>query len=320
MQSKDCIHSENTAKGIHMSLGSPTRSLEIVEVSPRDGIQNLPEVLATEVKVELIRRALQTQVKRIEVTSFVHPARVPQMADAEAVVAAVRDLAGDARLSGLVLNRRGAERAIASGLDEITFVVLASETFNQRNQGASRAASMQAWSEIAALCQLAGVRTTFMIGAAFGCPFEGEVKASEVLRLLTQGLQAAPDEIALADTIGCAVPGQVSELFSLIAHQTDVPTRVHLHNTRNTGYANAFAAIAAGVTALDASLGGLGGCPFAPAATGNIATEDLAWMLGRSEMAALGALPAMIEAVDWMKSLGLPIDSLLPKAGSFPLN
>lgn len=293
-------------------------SIEIVEVSARDGIQNLPRMLATEVKIEMIERAAAAGLTRIEATSFVHPGRVPQMADAEAVVEAVRGLWPHVQLSGLVLNARGAQRAVAVGIDAVTFVVLASETFNLRNQGASRAASMRQWAAVAATCQAAGIRTCFMVGAAFGCPFEGAVESSRVIDLIGEALAAAPDEIALADTIGCGVPPQVSSLFKQIAAMTDVPLRAHLHNTRNTGYANAFAAMASGVRSLDASLGGLGGCPFAPAATGNIATEDLAWMLSRREAGPAWSVDDMIAASNWLRSLDLPVDSLLPRAGFFP--
>jgi hydroxymethylglutaryl-CoA lyase len=234
------------------SAMNDSRNVEIVEVSARDGIQNLSQVLSTKVKVEMIRRAAEAGLTRIEATSFVNPRRVPQMADAESVVEAVRGRWPHVQLSGLVLNARGAQRAVAIGLDEVTFVVLATEAFNLRNQGTSRAASMQQWAEVAATCQAAGIRTCFMVGAAFGCPFEGAVATSQVTDLVSQALASAPDEVALADTIGSAVPPEVSILFKQIAAMTDLPMRAHLHNTRNSGYANAFAAVASGVRSLDA--------------------------------------------------------------------
>jgi hydroxymethylglutaryl-CoA lyase len=276
-----------------------------VEVSPRDGIQNIARQVSTEEKIELIRRAGAAGLSRIEVTSFVDPRRVPQMADAEAVVLGARQVT-DARLSGLVLNTRGGRRAVEAGVDEVTFVLLASEAFNQRNQGMSRDRSLDEWASVAALCRAHGVPTTLMVGAAFGCPFEGEVDPDVVLGLLEIGLREGPDELALADTIGCGVPRQVTELFTTVtAMAPRTPTRAHFHNTRNTGYANAFAAVEAGVTSLDASLAGLGGCPFAPAATGNIGTEDLTWMLSRSKIGCEGNLERMIETVRWMAGIGL---------------
>lgn len=291
--------------------------VEIVEVSPRDGLQNHPQVVPTAAKVNLIRRVAAAGLQRIEVTSFVNPRRVPQMADADEVVAQVKGQVS-ARLSALVLNEQGAKRAVQAGVDEVTFVQLASETFNLRNQGTSIAGSLEEWRRVAGVCQSANVPTTFMLGAAFGCPFEGEVPADRVLSLMEEALDSRPAEVALADTIGCADPVGVSKMVARLRSLTSVPLRMHLHNTRNSGYANAYAAVAGGVTALDASLGGLGGCPFAPAATGNIATEDLAWMLERSGFPTGASLPTLIDIAEWLPDVGLNTDSLVPRAGVFP--
>jgi hydroxymethylglutaryl-CoA lyase len=248
--------------------------VHIVEVSPRDGLQNESTPVSTAVKVDLVLRAAAAGLGGIEVTSFVNPKAVPQMADAEAVLARVRDRlpapAPAPELSAVALNARGADRAIAAGVDAVTFVMLATEEFNRRNQGCSREESMRTWREPARRLRDHGIGSTFMLGASFGWPFTGEVAPRDVLGLVRAALEADPDEIALADTISCGVPPQVTDLFGGIRELTggEVPMRVHLHNTRNSGYANAFAAVAAGVTALDASIGGIGGCPFAPAATG----------------------------------------------------
>lgn len=259
-------------------------TIEIVEVGPRDGLQNEARPVSTADKLHLIEALTSAGVRRIEATSFVHPARVPQMADAEAVMAGMpRDRS--IVVSGLVLNRRGAERAIAAGCDELTYAVVASETFGQRNQGQTTEQGLAVWAEVAALARAAGRRTAVVIVTAFGCPFEGAIDPARVEGIAARALEADPDEIALADTIGVGTPGQVMDLFgrthaAVSASKTGrARLRAHFHNTRNTGYANAYAALMAGVTVLDSSAGGVGGCPFAPRATGNIATEDLLFML-----------------------------------------
>jgi hydroxymethylglutaryl-CoA lyase len=281
--------------------------VEIVEVGPRDGLQNEREVLATEVKVRYIERAVASGLKRIEAVSFVHPGRVPQMADAEAVLASV-PRGGGVRYSGLVLNLRGLDRALACSLDEITYVLVATDELSQANQGMTTAQSMRLWEEIAATARAAGKHVTLTIAAAFGCPYSGVVDPARVAALAADA--APPDELCLADTIGAGRPAEVSALFGLLP--SDIPLRAHFHNTRNTGYANAVAAIAAGVQALDASTGGIGGCPFAPGATGNIATEDLSYLLGLpfEHHAATGS---------WIASqLGIPTPALLSRAPHFP--
>lgn len=297
----------------------PAPPIEIVEVAPRDGVQSESEPFPTAAKLELIRRALASGIRRVEVASFVHPQRVPQMADAEAVVAGLPRDAG-ARYVGLVLNERGFERALAAGVDDIGFVVVASDTFNRRNQGVGTDESIRVFGRIAAAAREAGLRSSVSIGSAFGCPFEGEVPAERVLAIADSLLEHAPDELSLADTVGVGVPRQVAELFAAIARRApDVRLRAHLHNTRNTGLANAWAAVESGVSAIDASAGGIGGCPFAPAATGNIATEDLLYMLERSGIVTGVSLAAAIETSEWLqKALGRDVPAMLPKAGVFP--
>jgi len=293
--------------------------IQVVEVSPRDGLQNEPERLTVADKVELVRRAVEAGIRRVEVTSFVNPKRVPQMADAEEVMAALPRPPGVSYI-GLALNRRGFERAVAAGCHEVNFVVVASDTFNQRNQGSTSAESLAAWHAIARAAHAAGLRCSVTISAAFGCPFEGEVPARRVAEIARRAAAAAPDEIALADTIGAGVPAQVRELAGAVREAAPgVPLRCHFHNTRNTGLANALAAVEAGVDALDASLGGIGGCPFAPAATGNIPTEDLVYMLERTGVSTGVSLQSVIEAAGWLEArLGRPVPGLLGKAGVFP--
>jgi hydroxymethylglutaryl-CoA lyase len=293
--------------------------VDVVEVGPRDGLQSEPGVLPTATKVEFIARVIAAGARRIEVASFVNPKRVPQMADAEAVLAALprRD---DVSYIGLVLNRKGFERAAVAGCNEIGMVVAASDTFNQRNQGVDSDQSIAAWLDIARAAKAAGLRPQVTLSAAFGCPFEGEVPVSRVVEIAGRLAEAEPFEIALADTIGVGVPAQVIELVERVREAVPgVALRCHFHNTRNTGLANAFAAVQAGVRTLDASLGGIGGCPFAPAATGNIPTEDLVYMLQRSGYPTGIELAAAIETGKWLQEqLGHPVPGMLVKAGDFP--
>ena len=296
-----------------------TRSIELLEVGPRDGLQMEPGVVPTAVKVELIERLLRAGLKRIEVTSFVNPKRVPQMADAEELLGRLKRPEG-AWFTGLVLNRKGLERAIAAGCNEIGMVVVASDTFNRRNQGVSTEESIAAWLDIARSARNAGVRAQITVSASFGCPFEGDVPVERVLDIARRVAEADPHEICFADTIGAGVPSQVTQLLTKArAALPGVRLRCHFHNTRNTGIANAFAAVEAGAVALDASIGGVGGCPFAPAATGNIASEDLLYMLDRSGVETGVSLTAMIETARWLQQqLGRPIPGMLMKAGPFP--
>ncbi len=293
--------------------------LEIVEVSPRDGLQNERAIFATEDKVALIDMALAAGLRRMEVASFVNPTRVPQMADAEAVLEAVRDRPGLVRI-GLVLNRRGLDRALRAGVDEINFVCAASDTFAARNQGSTIADLLESWAEVAAIARHENIRTTATITTVFGCPFEGEIDPAHVDHLVARIAESQPDEIALADTIGVAAPGNVNRAFAgAAAAAPGIKLRAHFHNTRNTGIANAYAAMLNGVTALDASIGGIGGCPFAPAATGNIPTEDLTYMLQRMGHVPELDVSAMIKAAAWLpERLGHPVPALLGRAGLFP--
>jgi len=293
--------------------------VDIVEVGPRDGLQSEPGVLPTATKVEFIERAIAAGVRRVEVTSFVNPKRVPQMADAEAVLQALPRREG-VHYIGLVLNRKGFERAAAAGCNEIGMAVVASDTFNRRNQGVGTEDSIAAWLDIAAAAKQAGIRPQVTVSAAFGCPFEGEVPVSRVVEIARRVAEAEPFEIALADTIGVGVPAQVIELVGRVREAVPgVALRCHFHNTRNTGLANAFAAVQAGVRTLDASLGGIGGCPFAPAATGNIPTEDLLYMLERCGYETGISLADAIATGQWLQQqLGRPVPGMLVKAGDFP--
>jgi hydroxymethylglutaryl-CoA lyase len=294
-------------------------TVHIVEVAPRDGLQNEAVTVPTARKVELIGRAVALGLRRVEAVAFVHPGRVPQMADAEAVMAALPRPAGVSYV-GLVLNRRGLDRALAAGVHEVNVVVVATDTFCQRNQGVGTAAMIERARLIRDDAAAAGLGVTVTVAAAFGCPFEGDVPVERVRWILGEVAGDGLAEIALADTIGAGVPAQVRALARVArAELPGVPTRWHFHDTRNTGYANAFAAVAAGASALDASLGGLGGCPFAPAATGNIATEDLAWMLHRDGVPSGVDLAGAVRAGRYAAGLvGREPAAALPRAGLFP--
>lgn len=295
------------------------RSIELVEVGPRDGLQNEAARVPAAIKVEFIRRAVAAGLTRIEVASFVSPRRVPQMADAEDVLRALPRQPG-VRYIGLVLNRAGFDRAAAAGCEEIGMVVFTTDAFNERNQGTTSAGSIRTWRDIAAAARAAGIRAQVTISAAFGCPFEGEVAPGRVVDIAREVADGSPFEIAIADTIGVAVPGQVADVVGRVAEALPgMPLRGHFHNTRNTGLANAYAACTAGVRVLDASLGGLGGCPFAPAATGNIPTEDLVYMLGRMGIETGVDLGRAIEAARYIEQqVGHPVPGMLMRAGPFP--
>jgi isopropylmalate/homocitrate/citramalate synthase len=294
--------------------------VSIVEVSPRDGLQNEKTLLSTQAKLELIQRLIDAGAKRIEAVSFAHPRLVPAMADAEAVMDGVPRVPG-VSYAGLVLNRRGLDRAVASGVDEVNFVVCVSDTFSRRNQNASTQESMRAAADVVGAARDQGLFATVTLATAFGCPFEGEVKPAEVVRLAVEAAQCGADEIALADTTGVGVPTQVRGLVDAIRSEAggQPQLRCHFHNTRNTGFANAIAALEAGVTVLDASAGGIGGCPFAPAATGNIATDDLVYMLERMRLQTGIDLAALLPTAGFLgEQLGYPVPAMLPRAGIFP--
>lgn len=295
-------------------------SIEIVEVGPRDGLQSESDVVPTSGKLELIGKLIDAGLRRIEVASFVNPKRVPQMADAEAVMAGL-PRRSDVQYVGLVLNRKGFDRAQAAGCTEIGMVTAATDSFAQRNQGMSADETLRAWEDIAPLAHAAGIRAQITISVAFGCPFEGEVAMQRVVDIASRIAQSQPVEIAIADTIGVAVPTQVTELVERMrAAAPRMPLRCHFHNTRNTAVANAYAAVLAGVTTLDSSVGGIGGCPFAPDATGNVATEDLVYMLSRSGFKTNIDLYRLIDVARWLQQQrGRPLPGMVSRAGAFPM-
>jgi hydroxymethylglutaryl-CoA lyase len=295
------------------------RRVEIVEVGPRDGLQNESAVLDTDAKISFVARAVGAGARRIEVASFVNPNRVPQMADAEAVVAGLPAVDGVTYI-GLVLNRRGMERALAAGMREVNAVVVATDGFGTRNQGQTVDASLESLAELAGLAHDAGMTISATVSVAFGCPYEGEVPVERVAEVAERAAAAGADEIALGDTIGVASPADVAARVDAVREVIDaVPLRAHFHNTRNTGIANAYAAVEAGVTVLDASIGGIGGCPFAPKATGNIATEDLVYMLDRMGITSGLDLDRLIDIVPWLEGeVDRPAPGLLSRAGRFP--
>ena len=303
-----------------------TDTPEIVEVSPRDGIQNEAVVLSTATKLDLISRLCNTGLARFEATSFVDGSRVPQMADAEDVIAGLDDDQRECAL-GLVLNPKGMDRALTSGVGGINCVVVATDTFGLRNQGRDVAAMVADWHAMSSSTNAGSAsmngrapRLSLTIAAAFGCPFEGEVSVSRLMEVVEKACTANPDELALADTIGVASPADVRERVRAVRGAfPDMKLRLHLHNTRGTGLANAWVGLEEGVTALDSSLGGTGGCPFAPRATGNIATEDLIYMLERAGISTGVDLDACIEAALWLeRQLDTRAPGQVMRAGPFP--
>lgn len=300
-------------------------TVEMVEVGARDGLQNEPEILPTADKIALIERMINSGLRRIEVASFVHPTLVPQMADAEAVVAGL-PRREDVTYVGLVLNKRGLLRALETrtlpngGITEVGCVAVASDGFGEKNQGMGWRQSIATAQEICRFARQEGLRAQATISVAFGDPFDGAVPMDRVVDIAREIADAGPSEIALGDTIGVAVPAEVEELFGRLRDALPgLPLRAHFHNTRNTGIANVWAAIRAGVRIIDASLGGLGGCPFAPRATGNVATEDVVYLLKRSGFGTGLDLEALIEHSRWLAGLmGKPLPSMLARAGEFP--
>jgi (R)-citramalyl-CoA lyase len=290
--------------------------VQIVDVGPRDGLQNEEKILPPETRAELCDRLAAAGVPRIEAASFVNPKKVPQMAGAEEVVAAIDRRPGTS-YAGLVLNEKGYERAVQAGVDEVRYAFPVTETFARRNQNSTVAAATDLAGRLTERARLDGVRVSITLSAAFGDPFEGRVEAAHVLDIVEKVAQAAPDEIVLADTIGVGVPKGVRELVEgALAFGTTVGC--HFHDTRNTGMANAVAAIESGATVLDASVGGTGGCPFAPRATGNIATEDLMYLLHGMGYETGIDLGALIEVAAWMaRRLGKELPGQVYKAGSF---
>ncbi|MEQ3554084.1 hydroxymethylglutaryl-CoA lyase [Pseudonocardia nematodicida] len=293
--------------------------IEVVETAPRDGLQNEAVVLTVEQRLELITRLVDAGATRVEAVSFANPARVPAMAGAEELMERVPRRPG-VSYAGLVMNERGLRRALDSGVDEVDLVVVATDTFCRRNQNTGTAEAASSAVELAARARAAGLTTTITIGASFGCPFEGEVPTDRLAQVLRTVAEAEPTEIALADTIGVAVPRDVRARVALAREL--VPgsrLRLHLHDTRNTATANALAGVEEGVEVLDTSVGGAGGCPFAPAATGNLATEDLVYALRRSGIETGHDLEKLRATAEWLGGLlGHRLPSALLAAGDFP--
>ena len=286
--------------------------ISICEVGPRDGLQNEQDVLAPKTRAELVNQLAAAGLPVVEAASFVSAERVPQMAGAEEVVGGIERRDGTT-YAGLALNERGYDRLRAAGLDEVRFAVAATESFSKRNANASVEEAVAAAEQVLARAREDGLRSTATISVAFGCPFEGRVDP-EIVVALAERLRGA-DEVVLADTIGVATPGQVRALVERVGK----PVGAHLHNTRNTGFANAYAALEGGATTLDSSIGGLGGCPFAPRATGNVATEDLVYMLKGDGVETGVDLDALIAISEWLESvLGRPLEGQLYRAGRFP--
>jgi hydroxymethylglutaryl-CoA lyase len=302
-------------------------TVELIDVGPRDGLQNDPVILPTATKVEMVARLVDAGFTRIEVTSFVNPARVPAMADAVELMAALPRPDGVSYV-GLVLNERGLERALQAGVNEVNCVALTSDTFAQKNQGVTAFESVDVWGRIAAVAAASSMPAAIIISAAFGCPFEGEVPTTRLLEIVKRSLDAAaaacltPTRLVLADTIGAAAPGMVIERCEAVRTLTDavgVPLGCHFHDTRNTGVANTWAALTVGVQIFEASIGGIGGCPFAPNATGNVATEDIAFALERSGVSTGLDLAKLRATTVWLgEQLGRQLPSGYSAAGPFP--
>ena len=294
-------------------------SVEIVDVGPRDGLQNEDSILSVQERIALIESLVSVGVGRVEAVSFVNPKRVPQMADAEGVLAGLSRDVRD-RAIGLVLNDRGLQRALAASVPEINFVIVSTDSFARANQGMTTDELIEQWRTIAPIARANGLRTSLTVAAAFGCPFDGPVAQSHVLEVIEKAFTVPPDELALADTIGAASPGEVRSLVrSVRSLVPQVVLRCHFHNTRNAGLANAWVAVEEGVRVLDASVGGIGGCPFAPRATGNIATEDVVWMLERSGVSTGVDLERLLELPQYLEEkLKKPVPSMLSRAGVFP--
>ncbi len=293
-----------------------TARLIICDVGPRDGLQNADRILTPEVRAAYVDQLSGTGLPRIEAVSFVNPKRVPQMAGAEEVMAQISRVDG-VEYAGLALNAKGYERAIACGVDLVQYVVPMSESFAEKNQGTTVEAATEVALELAAQAKQDGVKFAVTLSVAFGCPYDGAIDPAAVLATAARLAESPVDELMLADTIGVAVPTQVRELFAGVS-QLDVAVGGHFHNTRNTGYANAVAAIEAGATILDSSTGGLGGCPFTPNATGNVATEDLVYLLEGMGIGTGANLEALFEVSRWLsEQMGAELPGLTYKAGGF---
>ena len=293
-------------------------SLIVCDVGPRDGLQNEPKTLEPKVRAELCDRLAAAGLKRMEAASFVNPKLVPQMAGAEEVMAALHRKPGNV-YAGLVLNEKGYERAVTAGVDEIHYALSAADEFGRRNQNATTEEGLKTALALVARARSERMPVTVTISVAFGSPFDGPVASARVLQIVERLMAVPPDEICLADTIGVGVPSQVHELVRG-AKAMGAAVGAHFHNTRNTGYANAVAALEEGVVSLDASVGGAGGCPFAPKATGNIATEDLVYLLRGLGVETAIDLDALIGTSRWLGSqLGKELPGMLARAGDYPV-
>ncbi len=288
----------------------------VCDVGPRDGLQNEATTLSPETRAELVNRLAAAGVPRIEAASFVNPARVPAMAGADEVAVGIERRDG-VEYAGLVLNERGYERLRDTALDRVHFTFAATDAFNQRIANATVDESLGTAARVLARAREEGVPATVTLSVAFGCPFEGAVDPALALGLAEEALTLGADEILFADTIGVAVPSQVRQVV-VEAIKFGRPIGIHLHNTRSTGFANAWAALRAGATVFDASIGGLGGCPFAPKATGNIATEDLVYLLHGEGVETGIDLDALIGVAEWLENvLGRELPGQVYRAGSF---
>jgi isopropylmalate/homocitrate/citramalate synthase len=293
-------------------------TLVLCDVGPRDGLQNESPTLAPAVRAELCDRLLAAGLPRVEAVSFVNPRLVPQMAGAEEVVAAIHRRP-PAVLAGLVLNQRGLDRALAAGVDQVHYAFGVTDTFSMRNQNTTVKNGIETSHQVVRRCRQAGVPVTVTLSVAFGCPFEGRVAPERVLRVVEQVQEEPPDEIAPADTIGVGVPTQVRELVRGARELGARRVGCHFHNTRNTGLANAVAAVEAGALTLDASVGGTGGCPFAPRATGNVPTEDLVYLLHGMGIPTGVDLHSLMETSTWLgERLGKELPAMVTRAGDFP--
>jgi isopropylmalate/homocitrate/citramalate synthase len=292
-------------------------TLIVCDVGPRDGLQNEATTLEPAVRAELCDRLAAAGLKRMEAASFVNPKLVPQMAGAEEVMAALHRKAGTS-YAGLVLNEKGYERAVSAGVDEVHYAFSAADEFGRRNQNATTEEGLKTALALVARARSERVPITVTISVAFGSPFDGPVPARRVLEIVEHLMAMPPDEVGLADTIGVGVPAQVRELVRG-ARSLGATVGAHFHNTRNTGYANALVALEEGVVSLDASVGGAGGCPFAPKATGNIATEDLVYLLRGMGVDTGIDLDALIRTSHWLgQKLGKELPSMVARAGDYP--
>lgn len=300
-------------------MSEPSR-VYVIDVSPRDGLQNEPVQVTTSDKLALIEGLIAGGVTAIEAASFVSPSKVPAMADSDALMREVPRVEG-VRYIGLVMNERGLDRAFEANVDEVNIVVSASDTFSLKNQGVDTLAGVSLAVDLADRCRAEGVDASITVATAFGCPFEGELPVERLVDVVKMLSETRPVRLNLGDTIGVAVPSDVVERFNAINPYLGTSTArgAHFHNTRNTGYANAYAALTVGVSHFDASVGGIGGCPFAPNATGNVATEDLGYMFERMGLDTGLNLETLMGTSRWLEGpLGKSLPALLGRAGLFP--